>query len=490
MSVMAVPWLTLAVVFPLIGAAYAGWTRDREQAHSASVGFAALTLLCTLGAWRELAQSQADSISDPWDLFSRWLGEPLLVVDWLAAPLLSASALLHLVTAVLTLRTKLPRYSFTGTMISEALLMATLATRHPWVLTALLAAGTVPPLVEIWSRGQTAWLYSMLMAAFSVLLAVGQFLVESSVERLQNAGIVCLCLAVLIRNGCFPLHLWVCELMEKATFSTALLFLTRMVGAYAAVRFVLPVAPVWALRCIIVLSAITAVYAAGMTLVQQQARRFFAYLFLSQCSLVLVGLETARPLGLTGGLSVWLSVVLAMGGFGLVLRAVEARTGSLSLTDYHGLYEHIPDLAGLFLITGLASVGFPGTFGFVGAELLVDGALESNAYVGLAVIAAAALAGIAVVHAYFRVFTGTRHTTTVHLGSRPVERLAVVALTLVILGGGVWPQPGLLTRYRAAETLLESRNRQHADDSPDAKSGPTSPAVGRMHPALPLHAPL
>ncbi|PNY35982.1 hypothetical protein C2E31_16135, partial [Rhodopirellula baltica] len=44
--------------------------------------------------------------------------------------------------------------------------------------------------------------------------------------------------------------------------------------------------------------------------------------------LVLVGLELATPIGLTGGLCVWLSVGLALGGFGLTLRCVEARTSS------------------------------------------------------------------------------------------------------------------------------------------------------------------
>src|SRR6185436_1418625 len=110
----------------------------------------------------------------------------------------------------------------------------------------------------------------------------------------------------------------------------------------------------------------TAVYAAGMGLVQREARRFFCYLFLSHSALVLVGLEIATPIGLTGALCVWLSVGLAQGGFGLALRSLESRTGRLSLVGFHGLYEHVPRLATLFLLTGLASVGFPGTFGFVG----------------------------------------------------------------------------------------------------------------------------
>src|SRR5207245_149416 len=75
-------------------------------------------------------------------------------------------------------------------------------------------------------------------------------------------------------------------------------------------------------------------------------------------------------------LCVWFSVLLSLGGFGLTLRALEARHGRLSLTSYYGLYEQSPTLAVCFLLTGLASVGFPGTVGFVSTELLVDGAVE------------------------------------------------------------------------------------------------------------------
>ena len=213
--------------------------------------------------------------------------------------------------------------------------------------------------------------------------------------------------AVLVRSGSVPVHCWMTDLFENATFGTALLYVTPMAGAYAAVRLVLPIAPDWALRTIAIVSLVTAVYAAGMALVQREARRFFCYLFLSHSSLVLVGLEVATPIALTGGLCVWISVGMSLAGFGLTLRALEARTGRLSLTDYHGLYDHMPSLAVFFLLTGLASIGFPGTVGFIGAELLVDGAVGVYPYVGMLVVLAAALNSIAVLHAYFRLFTGS-----------------------------------------------------------------------------------
>jgi len=261
-----------------------------------------------------------------------------------------------------------------------------------------------------------------------------------------------------VRSGTVPVHLWVADLFEHGSFGTALLFVTPIAGVYAALRLVLPVAPDWVLTGIGAFSLVTAVYAAGMASVQREARRFFAYLFLSHASLVLVGLELHTVISLTGALCLWVSVVLSLGGLGLTLRAVEARYGRLSLADHHGLYARSPALAVCFLLTGLGSVGFPGTLGFVAAELLVDGAIHANLFVGVALVLAAAVNGIAVVRAYLLLFTGARSASPVAVGITPKERFAVLALAALLLGGGLVPQALVASRYQAAETLLRERN--------------------------------
>src|SRR5438270_5753445 len=245
---------------------------------------------------------------------------------------------------------------------------------------------------------------------------------EWPASRTSSAAVL-LMAAVLVRSGIVPLHCWMTDLFEHASFGRALLFVTPMVGAYAALRLVLPIAPDWVLRSIALLSLLTAVYAACMALVQHEARRFFCYVFLSHSSLVLVGLEVATTIGLTAALCVWLSVGLSLAGFGLTLRSVEARTGRLSLDQFHGLYEHMPMLGILFMVTGLGSIGFPGTLGFVGTELLVEGAVEIYPLVGTAIVIAAALNGLAVLHAYFRVLTGVRHVTSIGLRVRCPEQV-------------------------------------------------------------------
>lgn len=459
MSELRLPWLELAVLLPLLGAMFVRRIRDAERARRVALAIACTSLACAVGAWQDFDALHVAEAHDLGDLPAAIAGQDVLVIDELNAPLLPLGALLYCLTILATLPTKVRRFSFAAALVGQSLLLATLSSQQPWAIITLLALQTIPPYVELRGRRRPTRVYTLHMGAFVAMLVAGQACLSwgSQSPFLIAAGMAMLMLAVLLRSGVVPVHCWMTDLFEHATFGTALLTVAPMIGAYAAMRLVLPVAPDWALRAISIFSLVTAVYAAGMALVQTEARRFFCYLFLSNSSLVLVGLEIVTPVGLTAALCVWLSVSLALMGFGLTLRSVESRSGRLSLRGFHGLYEHMPMLGAFFLLTGLASIGFPGTIGFIGGELLVDGAVQVSPLIGVAVVIAAALNGLAVVQAYFRLFTGTRHATSVDLRIRPAERVAVLALATLILGGGLFPQAGVGSRYHAATELIRQR---------------------------------
>ncbi|MEX2112913.1 MAG: proton-conducting transporter membrane subunit [Pirellulales bacterium] len=460
MNELHLPWLELAIAVPLVGAIVTAQIRDPDAARRYSLVFCGIALLLTLGAWCDYATLSGGEVHDPWDLMMAFHVAPVIGIDALSAPLLSLASLLSLLTVLATLRTKVRRLSFPRLLLSEAILLATFSTDRPWVIIALLVAGTISPYINLRLRRRSTRVFVLHMMLFVALLVTGQWLVDVDRGVGSVIGIGLLMAAVLVRSGIVPLHCWMTDLFENATFGTALLFVTPMVGVYAALRLVLPIAPEWALHSIAMLSLLTAVYAAGMALVQREARRFFCYLFLSHSSLVFVGLETATAISLTAALCMWISVSISMAGFGLTLRSVESRTGRLSLDEFHGLYHHTPGLALLFLVTGLASIGFPGTAGFIGAELLVDGMVHTVPLVGVIVVCVAALNGLAVMHAYFRVFTGTPHVAKVDLKIRRPERIAVLVLTALIFGGGLYPQPGVVSRYAVAEQLVKDRQRR------------------------------
>lgn len=469
MPELHLPWLELSILTPLLGVIVIGWIRDRELAHKACLVICTFAFVFAAGEWIDFGTLHTFEAHDHWDVIERVFHKDIFVIDELSAPLLPLAALVYLMTVLSTLRTKMNRFSFGWTLASEAILLATLSCRESWMLVVLLSVATIPPWIELRSRGRDTRVYEIHMGLFVALLVVGQTMLHFGTPRAPFAliGGAMVTAAALLRSGIIPLHCWMTDLFEKATFGTALLFVTPMTGAYAVMRMVLPIAPDWALQSIAIVSLITAVYAGGMALVQREARRFFCYLFLSHSSLVLVGMELATPIGLTGALCVWLSVGLSLAGFGLTLRSVESRTGRVRLDRYQGLYEHAPTLAALFLLTGLASIGFPGTVGFVGTELLIEGAVTVYPFVGMAVVVAAALNGIAILHAYFRVFTGARHTASISLRARLSERIAVLILAVLILGGGLFPQPGVSSRYHAAEALMKQRRDADAEHQLD-----------------------
>ncbi len=151
-----------------------------------------------------------------------------------------------------------------------------------------------------------------------------------------------LALAVFLRSGMVPFHTRIADFGQRGSFGSVLLYLSPMLGAYACMRLLLPNAPQWALQMVSWGSMATALYASGMALVQTDARRFFLLPVLEPF-IASVGRDRAsNPIGLTGALSMWVSVGIALTGFGITLRCVEARIGRIQLDHYYGLYEICP----------------------------------------------------------------------------------------------------------------------------------------------------
>jgi NADH-quinone oxidoreductase subunit M len=179
-------------------------------------------------------------------------------------------------------------------------------------------------------------------------------------------------------------------------------------------------------------------------------------LFVSQSALVLAGLDCTSPDALTGALILWLSSALAFTGLARTVLALEARRGRLPLTRFHGGFSQMPQLATSFLVFGLACTGFPGTLGFIGQELLVDGAVRSFPALGFLTIAASALTGLAVLRMYFSLFCG-RPGGIVGLGLRTREGLVFGAVAVLLVVAGVAPRTIVASREQASAAILGQR---------------------------------
>jgi NADH-quinone oxidoreductase subunit M len=159
-------------------------------------------------------------------------------------------------------------------------------------------------------------------------------------------------------------------------------------------------------------------------------------------------------------LLVWLSAGLAFAGLARAVLVLEARRGRLNLTTYHGGYERMSVLAVSFLAMGLACTGFPGTLGFVGQELLVNGAIDAFPVMGFAIVIASALTGLAVLRMYFSLFCGRRDVHShvgVQVGLTRREAWTFVALVSVLVGFGIAPRALVNSRFVASDNILRLR---------------------------------
>jgi len=456
-------WLAGLVALPglVIGASFLGV--DVERLRTLAVASAVATLLAAL----------VIAVSPPLRALSirtsalSWVqgGEAVVRVDALSAVLLPFAAGLWLLTVAVTPRAALDRGGLRRTALATLITLASFLTESAVVLLLLSVASVwtflsalADPAHQYQRRIVATYLgFSTLLFGIGVALLIAP---SSSGVTVEATGMWLIVIAALVRKGIVPFHAWVPEVFDHGRLGPAILFSAPQVGAYMTVVLIVPRASPDMLRMIAILALGTAVYGAALALVQTSARRACGYLFMSQSALVMAGLDCTSVSALAGGLLVWLSAGLAFAGLARCVLVLEARRGRLDLTTYHGGYERMSLLAISFLAMGLACTGFPGTLGFVGQELLVDGAVDAFPVLGFAVVIASALTGLAVLRMYFSLFCG-RSDPLAHSGLRfgltRREAWTFAALVLALVGFGVAPRPLVDSRFAASDEILRLR---------------------------------
>jgi len=467
-------YLVMLAALPLCVVAESFVDRHVERLRRIAVGAAAL----------QLAIAIAVALSPPLRAFSlhtsalTWApgGEAVVRVGALSAALLPFAAGLWLLTVAVTPRASLDRSGLRRTAIATLVTLASFLTESAVVLLVLSAASVwvlLAALADPAHRSQRRVAATYLIAS-TMLLAGGVALLIAPGTRgtaAETAGVWLVVIAALIRKGIIPFHAWVPEMFDHGRLGPAILFTAPQLGSYITVVLIVPRASPDVLRVIAILALATAVYGAALALVQRSARRASGYLFVSQSALVMAGLDCTSATALAGGLLVWLSAGVGFAGLARCVLVLEARRGRLDLTTYHGGYERMPLLAISFLAMGLACTGFPGTLGFVGQELLVNGAIDQFPVMGLSIVVASALTGVAVVRMYFSLFCGrsdppTRAAMSLTLKRREAWTFGAVVVTLI--GLGIAPRLLVDSRFAAAEEILRVRRAHQAILEPTA----------------------
>ncbi len=455
-------WVVGIALLPVLVVGASFFHFEAERVRRFSVLSAAMMVLATL----VVAVSPQLRFSIRTNALS-WLpgGEAIVRIDALSSVLLPFAAGLWLLTVAVTPRAVLDRGGLRRTALATLINLASFLSESALVLLLLSAASVwtfLSALSDPAHRNQrrivAAYLgLSTLIFGIGVVLLIGP-----SVENtgLEVAGMCLIIVAALVRKGILPFHAWVPEVFEHGRLGPAILFSSPQVGAYMTVVLIVPRATPEMLRVIAILALGTAVYGAALALVQTSARRTCGYLFMSQSALVMAGLDCTSASALAGGLLVWLSAGFAFAGLARCVLVLEARRGRLDLTTYHGGYERMPLLAISFLCMGLACTGFPGTLGFVGQELLVNGAVDAFPVMGFAVVIASALTGLAVLRMYFSLFCGRSDTLSrsdVRFGLRKREAYTFVAIVIALVVFGIAPRPLVDSRFAASDDILNLR---------------------------------
>jgi NADH-quinone oxidoreductase subunit M len=125
--------------------------------------------------------------------------------------------------------------------------------------------------------------------------------------------------------------------------------------------------------------------------------------------------------------------------------------------------KQVPLLATFFLIIGLASIGLPGTNGFVGEFLILLGAFEAKWWVGSVAVLGVIFGAAYFLWYYERSMLGplgsTVKSTMSDLQLR--EMIIAVALSIMILWIGLYPSPFLRIMNGSVQALVDRLHHQN-----------------------------
>jgi NADH-quinone oxidoreductase subunit M len=268
---------------------------------------------------------------------------------------------------------------------------------------------------------------------------------RSVAEGSQHWIVLLFALAFFVKAPLFPLHGWVPD-TYRATSIPVLALLSGVlskVGVYGFLRIVLPVMPdgaqYWQ-ELFIILAVFSILYGSVLAFSQDNIRLVLAYSSIAQLGFIVLGIFAFEEKGAQGALFQMLNHGLVVVPLFLIVGVIALRAGgSESLRELGGMAFRAPVLAGLFLITALATLAMPGSSNFVGEILILFGTFEDNLVYGLVASAGVVLAAVYMI----RLYQGTMHGRTGPVvASREIDRInlaAVAPLVAIVIALGVYP---------------------------------------------------
>lgn len=498
--------LLLLLVLPLIAAAAAIVARRPGIARTLAVATSGAQLLIALALWamfdagaKEAAAMQFTT-RFPWAHFDGAFGalriDFSIGVDGVSLPLVALASLVFLAAHIVSRTVEERRPAFYALMLTlNAGVIGSLVALD-WFLFYLCWELTLVPLyflIAMWGgarreyaamkffltmlAGSALMLPTLIALYYSSSIAAGNGGVvhtfdmlalmnpanylEGSIlapgdggrTALRTWGFVALFGAFAVRLPMFPLHTWFTDAQQEAPMpvSIVLACLVPALGGYGILRVCCSIFPdvvaVPAVNGAIAgLGAVGVAYGALCALATNDLKRVLAYATIAQMGLVLLGIASLNPAGLSGAVYQLVAHGVAMALLLIVVGSLQDRVGDRSMANFGGVGALMPRLGllcGAALAAGLALPGLAGLWG--GVQSLV-GAFAQPSLRPWAVLAVVGtlLAAAAAARLVRGVFMGTLRTPAwgSALGDLRAGELGVMApLAAVVVALGVWPAP-------------------------------------------------
>lgn len=200
---------------------------------------------------------------------------------------------------------------------------------------------------------------------------------------LSACAFLSLIIASFAKSGAMPLHTWIPEISES-TPASVMAFLPasidKLLGIYLLARICLNLfsyhESMWFLLRL--LGSLTIVCAVFMALIQHNMKKLLAYHAVSQVGYMVVGIASANPVGIAGGLFHMMNHAVYKCCLFLGAGNVEKQTGTTELDKLGALGKTMPVTFLSFLFASFAISGIPPFNGFFSKWMIYQGMVEAG----------------------------------------------------------------------------------------------------------------
>lgn len=445
------------------------------------------------------------------DLFAPWLSWHL-GIDGIALVLIMLSVFLMpfcILASWKAIETRVPEY-MAAFLLMETLMIGVFSALDLFLFYVFFEGGLIPMylIIGIWGGKRRIYasykffLYTLLGSVLMLLamLYMVQTAGTTNITELMTYDFdrniqIWLWLAFFasfaVKMPMWPVHTWLPDAhVEAPTAGSVILagVLLKM-GGYGFLRFSLPMFPdasVELMWLVFALSAVAVVYTSLVALVQEDMKKLIAYSSVAHMAFVTVGLFAFNQQAIEGAIAVMISHGLVSGALFLCVGVIYDRLHTREIARYGGLATNMPRYALFFLLFTMASIGLPGTSGFVGEFLVMAGGYKASTITVFVITTGIILGAAYMLYLYRRVvFGGQVHADAAAMPDIDGREFLVLApIAAAVLWMGVYPNhfidPVRAPVQQLMQRLEKAKPHQQIIAAPKAQAV-AKPAVAETH---------